>query len=155
ATLERLFAMTSDLHPAAEIVWQSASMIARRIAAGDLSATDVIAAHLQSIAQVDAALNAFTVRMFDAARQKAEASDRWQRAGGTHVPLYGVLTTSKDQFDLAATPSSLRLARLRNNYKHEDAAIVRRLRDAGPLVHRKTNIGQLMNTHESEIPVFG
>src|SRR6516164_5740116 len=58
----------------AEITNQSATALARQIAAGELSAVEVVKAHLRRIEDVNPRLNALIVPLFDQARADAQAA---------------------------------------------------------------------------------
>lgn len=115
------------------------------MAAGRLSSADLVRAYLARIAAYDQtgpALNAVLAlneeAFADAAQRDAE------RARGTlSGPLHGLPILLKDNIDTAAMPTtagSLALARRRPS---RDAAVVRRLREAGAIVLGKTTLHEL------------
>ncbi|MEV0109546.1 amidase family protein [Nocardia sp. NPDC050799] len=71
-------------------IWAlSAREIGRAVTRGELSASEVLDAHLARIAQVNPSLNAVTVQFVEA-RETAKAVDRAVRSGDDPGPLAGV-----------------------------------------------------------------
>src|SRR5205823_4210854 len=83
---------------------RSASDLAQSIATGDLTAVEVVEAHIARIEQINPLLNAVVVPLFDDARRRAQLADRMpvERRG----PLHGVPLTVKECFDIEGTPST-------------------------------------------------
>lgn len=76
-----------------------------------------------------------------AARAAADAADARQRAGVSLGPLDGALVSIKDLFDVAGEPTTAGSVILRDAAPAErDAAIVRRLRQAGAVILGKTHM---------------
>src|SRR5262249_45686714 len=84
----------------------SASDLARRIAAGKVSAVEAVEAHIERIETVNAALNALVVKRYDAARAEARDIDARRSRGEALPPLAGVPITVKECLDLSGTPST-------------------------------------------------
>ena len=66
---------------APELTWCSAGELARLIAAGTVSAREVVDAHIDRIEAVDERLNAVIARRFDEARAEASAVDAARARG--------------------------------------------------------------------------
>lgn len=133
----------------------SASALAERIAARDLSAADAVEAYIARIEQVNAKLNAVVVKRYDAARAEAKAADRRQRAGEPLGPLHGVPITVKDSLDVVGLPSTFGLGSRAHALASADEMHVARLRRAGAIVLGKTNVAQLLLYFETDNPVYG
>ncbi|HEY2410597.1 MAG TPA: amidase family protein [Pirellulaceae bacterium] len=134
----------------------SASEIGRRIARGEISATEVTQAFVARIKEVNPRLNAVVVPRFSEAVQDATAADALQSRGEPLGKLHGVPITIKECFHLAGTASTIGL----NNPQflkpvEQDGISISRLRRAGAIVLGKTNLPQLMIWHESDNPVYG
>lgn len=139
-------------------VWKhppSAATIARHIAAGELSAAEVLEPHLARIEEVDRKLNAVVVRRFEAARAEARAVDECRRRGEPLGPLAGVPITVKECFQLAGTPATLGVVGRDASNARTDGPLVARLRSAGAIAVGKTNVPQLMLLYETDNPLFG
>ncbi|NJN45678.1 MAG: amidase [Candidatus Competibacteraceae bacterium] len=91
---------------------------------------------------------ALPLRMFiacqgDVVMAQAQASaQRWQ-AGKPLGPFDGVPVAIKDEFDLLPYGSTLGSSFLGRNPPHEEATVVKRLRDAGAVLLGKTNMHEL------------
>ncbi|AZO27805.1 aspartyl-tRNA(Asn)/glutamyl-tRNA(Gln) amidotransferase subunit A [Mesorhizobium shonense] len=83
----------------------------------------------------------------EAARAAADASDARRKAGMSLGPLDGAIVSIKDLFDIAGEPTragSLMLAGAQPAAR--DAAVVRRLRQAGAVILGKTNMTEFAFT---------
>jgi fatty acid amide hydrolase len=133
----------------------SARELARRIAAGELSARDQLE---QCIARCEgrlAGLRALVVSRFDEARAEADAIDRAQRVGEPLGPLAGVPLSVKECFHLRGTPATIGVREYAHELATVDSPLVARLRDAGAVVIGKTNVPQLMLSHECSNTHYG
>ena len=138
-----------------DLAWHSASELARLVATGEVSASEVVTAHIERIEAVNGRLNAVVWPMFDEARRDAAAADLARRRGEPLGALHGVPVTIKECFFVAGTPSTLGVARHQHELIAEDGPLVARLRRAGAIVLGKTNVPQLMLLHETDNPVYG
>ena len=138
-----------------DIVQLGAAELARQIAAGKMSATEVVEAHINRIEQVDPKLNAVVVRCFARARRDAAFADKAQAHGDVLDPLHGVPVTIKECFYVGGTDATVGVDRLCGRASAHDSPLVMELRDAGAIVLGKTNVPQLMLMHETDNPVYG
>lgn len=136
------------------IVGSSATEIAQKIAAGELSASEVVEAHIQRIEEVNPRLNAVIIPLFEQARAQAKAADEARSRGEALGPLHGVPITIKESFDIAGTVSNMGISALSQTPK-QDAPLVKRLQQAGAIILGKTNVAQLLASNESDNPVYG
>lgn len=132
-----------------------ATDMARLVRAGDVSAGELLEAHIGRIEQVNARLNAVVVKCYDAAREAARAVDRRRAAGETLPALAGVPITVKECLDVADTPSTFGLASRAGILSATDDPHVARLKAAGAVVMAKTNVAQLLIYAESDNPLYG
>ncbi len=137
------------------IVGQTASNLARRIAAGELSSRDVVQAHIQRIEEVNPTLNAVVVPRFDVALELAGRADEAQARGKPLGPLHGVPVTIKEMFDFVGTPTTAGLTSWAKRIAKADATCVARLKQSGAIILGKTNVPQLGMKVASENPVYG
>lgn len=117
------------------------------IARGDVSAVELVEAHLAEIEKANPVVNAF-VRVFS---DEARTDARSARSG----PLSGVPLSIKDSFDVAGFPtycgSKLRL----DHRAHSNAACVERLREAGAIIVGKTNTPEFLANYETDNWIVG
>src|SRR5690349_17798071 len=108
----------------------SARELAALVAAGELSAAEVLDAHLARLDAVNPHLNAVVARRDDAARREAAACDARRRAGAPPRPLDGVPITVKDSLDVAGLPTTAGLPSRAGHVAPRDDRHVARLRAA-------------------------
>lgn len=137
-------------------LWErSAVDLARSIADGEVSSTEVVDAHIGRIERVDGQVNALVVKRYDAARAEARAVDASRARGEPLGALAGVPMTVKECLDVTGLPSTFGLPSNASNVADQDDPYVARLRGAGAIVLGKTNLSQLMIYIESDNPVYG
>jgi amidase len=124
----------------AELWRLSAGELARRIAAKEVTSTEVIEAHLARIEAVNPKLNAIVRLLADEARREAAAADRRVVAGGPLGPLHGVPLTVKENIDMAGLPTTWGVPALADAAPPVDAPIVERMRAAGAIPIGRTNL---------------
>ena len=138
-----------------ELFEQDALEMAAMLARGETTSVALVEAHIARAGEVDAALNAFVHRFDDAARAQAKVLDAERASGSTRGPLHGVPCTIKESMATEGVASTLGLANRQGQIQTSDAVVVRLLREAGAIVLGKTNIPQLLLSHESENPIWG
>ena len=104
---------------------------------GQVSAVEVVSAHLAALRRVDAETNA--VAFFEDDRALADAADLDQvfARDGIAGPLHGLPVTVKDWIDVAGFPCA-GTAGTAKRRPQRDATVVARLRRAGAVVIAKT-----------------
>ncbi len=133
----------------------SASEMARQVADGRLTSSELVEAHIERIRVVNPRINALVIQRFGQARAEAAAVDQARQRGEPLGPLSGVPITVKECFYLTGTPATEGVHRFANEIHATDNPLVRRLRKAGAIVLGKTNLPQLMVLHEADNPVYG
>lgn len=123
-----------------ELFSKGAVELATMIAAGDVSSTEVVEAHLARIAEVNPVVNAVTVTLADEARAAAAAVDRDIAAGRPVGPLAGVPFSVKENIDVAGSATTWGAAALAGQIASTDAPAVARLREAGAIPLARTNL---------------
>lgn len=127
-------------------VGQTAGRIAEAVRRGEVSATNVVADHLEHIAAHDGALAAF--RVVRAAEAAAEAGEVDARAGEARADrggaqLLGVPIAVKENTAVAGLPVWNGSAAARTAVQSTDHEVVRRLRGAGAVVVGLTRMPEL------------
>jgi len=126
---------------------------AAMLAAGELSAVELLERSLERIAATQDTLNAFRTVRTAAARAEAVLADERLRRG-ERLALLGVPIAVKDDVDVAGEPTSFGCA---GDFapKDTDSEMVRRLREAGAVIVGKTNTPEIGLYPFTEGPAFG
>ncbi len=122
-----------------ELVALSASALARKIRSGEVSAFDVMQAHLDRIAAVNPLLNALVAPAGEQALAEARAADVALAHGALVGPLHGVPFSVKDWIDTSGLPCTGGDPAFRERIPAADATVVARMRAAGAILLGKTN----------------
>ena len=132
-----------------------AADLARSIAARELSAAEVMEAHLARIDRVDPAVNAIVTLLPDEARRGAAAADAAVARGDALGPLHGLPVAHKDLTWTKGIRTTFGCRAFENFVPDEDALIVERLRAAGAITIGKTNTPELGAGSQTFNAVFG
>jgi 1-carboxybiuret hydrolase len=117
--------------------------LAAAVAAGRVSARDVVAAALERIADRDVRVNAFTDVVKERALGRADAIDAELRAGGAPGPLAGVPFAVKNLIDIEGLPTRAGSKINRDRpVSARDGTLVRRLEAAGAVLVGALNMGE-------------
>lgn len=111
-----------------------------------LSVTELAEAHIRQIERLNPALNAFAD--FDAERIRAQAQ-QLDQAKGPRGPLHGLPMTVKSSIAVAGYRCETGSLLNAGNIPHQDAEVVRRLRQAGALILGTTNCPEFLMAYET------
>ena len=106
----------------------AATTLAKALARREISARDVIEAHLARITAHDAQLSAFITVDSDGARRQADACDA---ASAPMGPLHGVPVAVKDLTNTRGLRTTYGSLLFQNHVPDQDELVVARLRQAG------------------------
>ena len=134
---------------------ESATHLLERLRSGEVSAREVVSAHIQRIDEVNPAINAVVLPRFEEALEEAAAIDAATAREEAPPALAGLPVTVKECFDVVGLPTTAGVFDLPRPRPTSDAIVVARLRRAGAIVLGKTNLAQLSWALESENPVYG
>jgi amidase len=138
-----------------ELIYASATALAREIAARRVSAEEVITAYLHRIGEVNGRLNAIVQLPAQAALAAAQEADAALARGEIRGPLHGVPFTAKDIFDTAGVVSAAGLTERAGYVPAEDATVVARMHAAGAILLGKTNCPPGGGGGDSANPLYG
>jgi amidase len=141
--------MTSD------ICQLSAVDLARLIRAKELSARDVVGAHLAQIERVNPGVNAIVTLVADQAMERARAADEELAHGRVVGPLHGLPIAHKDLQPTKGIRTTFGSPIYRDFVPSDDSLLVERLRQAGAIVVGKTNTPEFGAGSQTFNPVFG
>ena len=128
---------------------------ARLIAAREVSAAEVVEAHLGRLDAVNPALNAVTRPLHERARARAADADARQARGEGLGPLHGVPVTIKDNVDIAGQSSPNGLPALDGIVAGANSPVVDNLLAAGAIVVGRTNAPEFSLRWHTDNPLFG
>lgn len=123
-----------------EIHFASAVEQARKIAAGEIGAEELLDHYLARIARYNGAVNAVIWMDETGARARARATDAARARGERLGPLAGVPMTIKESYDFVGSPSSWGNPEWKDRYPDKNAPAVQRLLDAGANIFGKSNV---------------
>jgi amidase len=133
----------------------TAGEIAARVREREVSAQEVVEAHIRRIEALDGAINAVVTRVFDRARERAAAADRALAAGQPIGPLHGVPFTLKDAHWTAGIRTTVGLPELRDHVPDVDGVAAARLQAAGAILLGKSNVPPMLMSAQTDNPVLG
>ena len=141
--------------PDTEICFMTAVDLAARIRAGDLSAREVMAAHLAQIERVNPAVNAIVTYLPERAMEGALAADEAQARGGDLGPLHGLPIAHKDLVLTKGIRTTFGSPIYADFVPDQDALLVERLRAGGAINVGKTNTPEFGAGSQTFNAVFG
>ena len=138
-----------------ELCFMTATELAARIRRKDLSARELLEAHLAQIERVNRPLNAIVTLASDKAMQDAARADEATARGGELGPLHGLPIAHKDLVDTAGIRTTRGSPFYRDNVPTRDAPIITRLKSAGAVTIGKTNTPEFGAGSHTFNRVFG
>ena len=138
-----------------EICFLPAHELVRRIRARDLSAVEVMDAHIAQIDRINPAVNAIVTFLPDQARAGARAVDAALARGDDPGPLAGLPVAHKDLISTRGIRTTFGSPIYKDFVPDVDAIIVERLRKAGAITVGKTNTPEFGAGSQTFNAVFG
>jgi amidase len=138
-----------------DILFSTVTALASAIRAKEVSAAEVLEAHLSHIAKHNPELNAIVTIDVEAARQRAQAADAALAQGQIWGPLHGVPMTLKDAHAVAGMRTTSGFEPLSGYIPPKDGTTAARLKSAGAIILGKTNVPVLLGDWQTENPIFG
>jgi Asp-tRNA(Asn)/Glu-tRNA(Gln) amidotransferase A subunit family amidase len=130
---------TSDADIAYAPLWR----LARWIETRKLTSERLTRIYLDRIERFDPKLRCVITLTRDQALAQAQQVDREIAAGHYRGPLHGIPWGAKDLVDTAGIPTTYGAEPYRNRVPQQDAAVVKRLHDAGAVLVAKLSLGAL------------
>jgi amidase len=138
------------------IVEMSAREMVAAIHRRDLSAREVMSAHLAQIDRLNPRFNAIVSRVdSDVLLKQAAAMDEDAAVGRFHGPLHGLPHAVKDTAPVKGIRSTQGSPLLRDNIPAADSLVVERMRRAGMIFVGKSNVPEFALGSHSFNPLFG
>ena len=138
-----------------DVIYWSASQIAREIRARKLSSREIVDACLARIEEVNPKINAVVQLVSARAREEADELDQLAAKGQFKGPLHGVPVTIKDSLDTEGIITTGGTLGRKDYVPQRDAPVVARLRAAGAVLLGKTNTPELTLSAETNNLIYG
>ena len=138
-----------------ELCLLTAVELAQRIRAKQVSAREVMTAHLARIERVNPKINAIVTLVAERAMTDAAKADEAQARGAPLGVLHGLPVAHKDLVPTAGIRTTYGSPFYKDNVPTKDALIVTRIRAAGAITVGKTNTPEFGAGSNTFNPVFG
>ena len=138
-----------------QLCFLTASDLVQKIKAREISAVEVLQAHLEQIERVNPHVNAIVTLLPDRAEQAARAIDEQLGRGEDPGPLCGLPVAHKDLVVTKGIRTTFGSPIYQDFIPDSDALIVERLRDAGAVTIGKTNTPEFGAGSQTFNKVFG
>ena len=138
-----------------EICFLTATEMARCIRAKELSASEVMEAHLEQIERVNPKVNAIVSFLPEQALEHARAADKALAQGEDVGPLHGLPIAHKDLVFTKGVRTTLGSLDFKDFIPQEDDLIVERLKQACAISVGKTNTPEFGAGAQTYNAVFG
>ncbi len=138
-----------------EVLQSSATKMAAMIAAKELSAVELVEAHLAQIERLNPKLNAFVDLRAEEAIAEARAAEKSVINGDLLGPMHGVPISIKSCIDVAGMKCEAGSKLRANNIPKRDAVLVQRLKAAGAIVLGVTNTPEFLMAWETDNLLYG
>jgi amidase len=138
-----------------ELCLLPATDLARHLHTGQLSARELMIAHLDRIAHMNPRVNAIVTLVAERAMASAAAADERQARGEALGPLHGLPVAHKDLQPTKGIRTTFGSPIFSEFVPDTDSLLVERLREAGAIAVGKTNTPEFGAGSQTFNPVFG
>ncbi|MDE2778033.1 MAG: amidase [Chloroflexota bacterium] len=138
-----------------ELVWKTAVELAALIKRGEVSATEVLGAHLEQIDALNPELNAIVTYLPEMALELARGADEKQARGDELGVLHGLPIAHKDANETKGIRTTMGSPVYRDYIPASDDLIIERLKQAGCITLGKTNVPEFGAGSHTFNRVFG
>jgi amidase len=138
-----------------DLCLRPATELAALVRAREVSARELLEAHLERIDRLNPRLNAIVTLDADGARSAADAADAALAAGEPVGPLHGLPVAHKDTHATGGMRTTWGSPLYANTVPARDELVVARLRAAGAIRVGKTNVPEFAAGSHTFNPLFG
>jgi Asp-tRNA(Asn)/Glu-tRNA(Gln) amidotransferase A subunit family amidase len=139
----------------ADPAWMSIGELGQELAHRRLSCVEIVQATLDRTRQLDKTLNSYITVLADSALAEAKTVDAEIAKGRYRGPLHGIPVAIKDHIDTAGVRTTAGAKSRITNVPTTDAAVVRRVRQAGAVIIGKANMNKFADGESGDNPDFG
>ncbi len=138
-----------------DLCFMTALELRAALRSGEVSAREVVQAHLDQIERFNPEVNAVVTLVAERALEDAAAADERTAAGADQPPLHGLPVAHKDVHETAGIRTTYG-SPLRADYvQAQDDLIIERMRAAGAITIGKTNVPEFAAGSHTFNPIFG
>lgn len=138
-----------------DLVERSAVVLGEQIRHGEVSAREVLDAHIARIESTNADINAFTELCIDRSQAEAHAADNRLARGDLIGPLHGLPIAHKDLIETAGVRTTFGSTAFADYIPTTDAPVVERAAGAGAIMLGKTNTPEFGTGGHTRNELFG
>ena len=138
-----------------DLCFQPVKELSRLITTKEVSASEVVEAHLKQIERVNPVVNAVVTLTAETALEEAKAADGLVARGGVVPPLHGIPVIHKDLFDTKDVRTTYGSPIYADHIPDRNALIVDRLKKAGAISLGKSNTPEFGAGSQTFNQVFG
>lgn len=138
-----------------DLCFLSAVELERKIRAREVSAVEVMEAHLDQIDQTNPAVNAIVTYLPELGRAGAKAADEAMARGRALGPLHGLPIAHKDLQETAGIRTTFGSPLFKDYVPVQNSLVVDRLQGAGAITIGKTNTPEFGAGSQTFNPIFG
>jgi len=140
---------------AVEIFYTPATELTRLMRDRELSAREVVQAHLDRIERVNTEVNAIVTLTAERAMEEARAADERLVTGAYAGPLHGLPVAHKDTHETAGIRTTSGSPIFADYVPVRDELLIERMRAAGVITLGKTNVPEFAAGSHTFNPLFG
>ena len=139
-----------------ELTTLAATRLARLVSGGEVTATEVVEAHLRRAHELNPTINAITHLQAEGALEQAAQTDADLRRGSvTSTGLTGVPITIKSSIAVAGFRQECGTKLRLGEVAQADAPLVTDLRSQGAIVLGTTNVPEFLMAYETDNAIYG
>jgi amidase len=138
-----------------EICYLSAAELLRRMRRKDLSAREVLAAHVAQIDRVNPQVNAIVTLVAEQASEQAQRADESAARGRFLGPLHGLPIAHKDLHETKGIRTTFGSPIFKDYVPNFSTLMIERIQQAGAITIGKTNTPEFGAGSQTFNPIFG
>src|SRR5581483_6904880 len=121
----------------------------------DISASELLALHLERITRYNPHINAIVIPNEEQAHRQAAAADARLARGEWHAALQGLPLTIKECVEVAGMRATMGVQALEHYVSEKSGPAAQAILDAGAVVLGKTNVAPYLGDWQADNPIFG